>query len=74
MVSNWKELGWKLADNFASMKAEVLIFGSWALAVGLITSPEWLTIALVVIGGRVATDAVSIITQKIRGTDADKES
>ena len=63
-VKNWGDLWWKLADNFASLKAEVLIFASWALAVGLLASTEWLIIAGAVIGGRVWTD-IKGMTSKI---------
>jgi len=55
-IKSWPEFWFKLADNFASMKMETLIFASWALAVGLLGSPEWLGIAGVVLGGRVLTD------------------
>ena len=56
MVKSWKDFGWKLADNVASLKLEVLIFASWALAVSLITSVEWMAIAGIVLSGRVITD------------------
>lgn len=55
-IKSWNEFLWKLADNFASMKMEILIYASWALAVGLLGPIEWLAVAGACLGGRVLTD------------------
>jgi len=51
-VRSWADFIWRLAENFASMKMEVLIFASWALAKSILSPGEWLVVVGICLGTR----------------------
>lgn len=53
-VSSWQDIVWRLGALASSMKYHVLAVASVALFTGAITGAEWLVVASIVLGGRIA--------------------
>ncbi len=53
-VSAWQDIVWRLGALGTSMKYHVFIVASTALFAGAVTGAEWLVVASIVLGGRIA--------------------
>lgn len=53
-VSSWRDILLRLGALGSSMKYHVLTIASAALFLGAITGAEWLVVASIVLGGRIA--------------------
>lgn len=54
MVRSWYDVWCRLGALGSSMKYHVFIVASTALFMGALTGAEWLVVAAVVLGGRIA--------------------
>ena len=53
-VTNWKTAGWKLVSLIVSAKIQVWVVATLLLIFSLIGAGEWLTVTIIVLGGRIA--------------------
>lgn len=53
-VTDWKLAGWKIVSLIVSAKIQVWIVATLLLIFSLIGATEWLTVTIIVLGGRIA--------------------
>jgi hypothetical protein len=53
-VTDWKSAGWKIISLIVSAKVQIWIVATLLLIFSLIGAAEWLTVTIIVLGGRIA--------------------